>query len=256
MIIFFFVVFCLIMCGAVVFGIVTGIKEGTAQRRYYNEKKKFESAEPSNNTTGSVLSNANEEEDKGKTILDHRLLYHDDKVVSSVTYFVTEKHQKKSGPLEPVSLDAIGGYISPSGGYINFARFQVVGIKPSTKRRNTRIYEAFREEDALNQARAEGFIEPFEVKVLPADPPSERQLAYARRLGATIPEGACKQDVSAIIDRIVDEEEEPVREEIAKIANDVGLKFSRYHGATQIMNLACSLPPEKYSRFLHLNSER
>ncbi len=251
MIIFFFVFFCLIMCVAVIFGIVVGIKQGTAQRKYYKNRKMKAGTAYSSNSPNNSFSKT--EEQNNKTILDHRTIYHDDKVIGSVTFSVTEQHQKKDGPLQPVSLDAIGGYVSPSGGYINYARFQVIGIKPSTKRKNTRVYEAFYEEDAISQARAEGFVEPFEVKVLPAEPPSDRQLSYARNLGATIPEGACKQDVSAIIDRIVDEEEDPVEEKLAKIANDCGVKFSRYHGRTQIMNLALSLPPEEYSRFLHLD---
>lgn len=254
MISFFLGLFCLAICGAVIFGMVAGIKEGTAQRKYSRSRKMRAGDIDSSNKPSRPSSEREDENDK--TILERRTIYRGDRAIGSVTFSVIEQHQKKDGPLEPVSLDAIGGYVSPSGGYINYARFQVVGIKPSTKRRNTRIYEAFREEDALNQARAEGLVEPFEVKVLPVEPPSDRQLSYARSLGATIPEGACKQDVSAIIDRIVDEEEEPVEEQFAKAANDCGVKFSRYHGRTQIMNLAISLSPEEYSRFLRLSSER
>lgn len=251
MISFFLGLFCLAICGAVIFGTVVGIKKGTAQRKYYkNRKMRTGDLDFSNRSNKSFPE---KEEEKNKTVLERRTVYRGDKAIGSVTFSVTEQHQKKDGPLEPVSPDAIGGYVSPSGGYINYARFQVTGIKPSTKRRNTRIYETFHEEDALNQARAEGFVEPFEVKVLPAEPPSDRQLSYARSLGATIPEGACKQDVSAIIDRIVDEEEDPVGEKFAKVANDCGVKFSRYHGRAQIMNLATSLPPEEYSKFLRLS---
>jgi len=47
----------------------------------------------------------------------------------------------------------------------------------------------------------------------PADNPTDRQLAYAKNLGLRIPKGACKTDVSALISRAEDNDEEPAAPE-------------------------------------------
>lgn len=156
----------------------------------------------------------------------------------SVTTRYVEVRQKTKGLLSSVPLDALDGYVSPSGGFVNYARFQVSCINPATKRKNKRVYEVRTSEDACKCAENDGFIGPYEVSVLPSSPPSERQIAYAKTLEAVLPDGACALDVSAIISRITDKDESPVSPKLARQAHNLGLKFSRYHGKTAIMGLA------------------
>lgn len=169
----------------------------------------------------------------------------------SLTSHYVEVRQKTKGLLPAISLDVLDGYISPSGGFVNYARFQVIGINPSTNRKNKRVYEVRIEEDARKCAESEGLIEPFEITVLPSVPPSERQLEYAKVLEACIPDGACSLDVSAIISRITDNDEKPVSNKVAFQAQKYGLKFSRYHGRAAILKIAeASLSVMEYSNFV------
>ena len=49
--------------------------------------------------------------------------------------------QKTSGTLPAIPVSALDGYISPSGGFVNYGRFQVIGKNPATNRKNKRVYE-------------------------------------------------------------------------------------------------------------------
>lgn len=174
-------------------------------------------------------------------------------VESSVTmttrYIEVKQHTK--GLLPSVSLATIDGYVSPSGGFVNFARFQVTGMKPETKRKNKRIYEVRYKEEAVQLAEKDGLVAPFEVAVLPQKPPTERQLAYAKVLEAVLPDGACSLDVSAIISRITDNEEEMPREVVARQAHLFGVNFSRYFSTAAIMRAAeAQLSVVEYSNFV------
>jgi len=157
-----------------------------------------------------------------------------------------ETKQKTFGILPSISLEACDGYISPSGGFINYTIFQVTGKNPNTKRKNKRVIEAKTQEDACKKAAEKGLVEPFEVKVLPAPEPTERQIEYAQDLCAPIPKGACQYDVSAIISRIIDDCEEPVSEQFAKLANQYGIMFSRFESRNSIMKKAIGLPSQQY----------
>ena len=158
--------------------------------------------------------------------------------------------QKTSGTLPAIPISALDGYISPSGGFVNYGRFQVIGKNPATNRKNKRVYEVRNEDEARSHAESSGLVGPFEVSVLPSKPPSESQLSYAKSLGASIPDGACSHDVSAIISRITDNDESPVTEKLAHKAHIFGLKLSRYSGSKSINALASQLPPSEYLEFL------
>lgn len=168
----------------------------------------------------------------------------------SFSSYYTEIKQKTAGLLPAIPLSAWDGYISPSGGYVNFGRFQVTGINPKTNRKNKRIVEAQNAESAFECVRNMGLIAPFEVLVLPSLPPTERQLSYAKDLGAVIPDGACQVDISAIISRITDDDEGQAPEQLAHQAHIFGLKISRYHGRKAIMSISENLPRAKRGEFL------
>lgn len=161
-----------------------------------------------------------------------------------------EVRQKTPGILAAISRESWAGYISPSGGFVNFGKFQVIGKKPETNRKNKRIYYESEKKYACKRAEIDGLVEPFEVNILPMEAPSERQLAYVSDLGGMIPEGACAKDVSAIISRITDDDEESVDDNISKWAHMYGVHFSLYSGYKEIMRLALQLPIEDYHAFL------
>ena len=124
----------------------------------------------------------------------------------------------------------VGGYVSPSGGFVNFGRFRVSGMNASTGRKNTKRYEVRTEEEARAAATADGLGDPMTVEVEQNEGPTEQQVAYALDLKATIPAGACKADVSAIISRITDEDEAAPDPGLSRWAHDCGVRFSRFVG--------------------------
>lgn len=144
----------------------------------------------------------------------------------------------------------LSGYVSPSGGYVNWIVFEVTGINPKTGRINKRIYEARKEQEALDLAEKEGLQKPEIKKVLPIEPPTENQIGYLESWGITVPDGACKYDVSAILSRLEDSDDvvneirvskgaikeyirplEGPNEDFAMFAHEMGLHFSKFIGA-------------------------
>ena len=152
-----------------------------------------------------------------------------------------EVKQKSDSPLQPFSADAWDGYQSPSGGYVNFGTYQVTGINPKTNRKNKRKFEVLDEEKAIQMMIESGFGPPFDVSILPSREPTEAQIDYALDLGIAVPEDACFLDVSALISRVTDDDEEVASEALAAKAHEYGLKFSRYHGRATILRLASDL---------------
>lgn len=129
----------------------------------------------------------------------------------------------------------IGGYVSPSGGFVNFGRFRVSSVNSSTGRKNTRRYEVQTEDAARAAAAADGLVEPLTVEVEPQIEPTERQMEYALDLHAAIPAGACKDDVHAIISRIEDGDEAAPDPGLAQYAHAIGVHFSRYVGKRALL---------------------
>lgn len=147
---------------------------------------------------------------------------------------VVEAEVKQHTPGELPMAD-VGGYVSPSGGFVNYGRFRVSGVSGSTGRRNTKRYEVQTEADARAAATADGLVEPLTVEVEPQIAPTDRQMDYVLELEAMIPDGACKDDVSAIISRIVDEDEAAPDPGLSRWAHDCGVKFSRFVGRDALL---------------------
>lgn len=150
---------------------------------------------------------------------------------------VVEIKQKTQGVLLPIPSEWINNYVSQSGGFTNYSRYEVSGINPKTKRKNKRIFDCFSEQDAIEHMLLSGFTEPFTVKFVKFDEPTERQLSYAKDLGIQIPEGACKQDVSALISRVVDDDEALPSEFMVHQAMSRKVMFSRYVGAKTLVSI-------------------
>lgn len=148
-----------------------------------------------------------------------------------------EVKQRTRGELP---LAEIGGYVSPSGGFVNYGRFCVTGMNSSTGRKNTKRYEAQTEADARAAAADDGLVEPMTVQVEPQIPPTDRQMDYALELEAMLPDGVCKEDVSAIISRITDEDEAAPDPGLSLYAHACGVKFSRFVGEKALLSYMVS----------------
>lgn len=145
-----------------------------------------------------------------------------------------EEEVKQRTPGE-LPLADVGGYVSPSGGFVNYGRFLVSGTNSSTGRKNAKRYEVQNEAAARAAAAADGLVEPLVIEIEPQVEPTERQMDYALELEAMIPEGACKDDLSAIISRIVDEDEAAPDPGLSRYAHACGVKFSRFAGADSLL---------------------
>ena len=176
-----------------------------------------------------------------------------------ITRFYIEKLQREKGVLSSVHL---GGYQSPSGGYLNYARFSVVGRNETTGRKNTRKYSAKTAADALALASSDGLIDPEIKEIIPHSSPTQQQIDDAKAIGATIPSDACSEDAYAILFRInnaplcddcEDEDDDfelhkensiechevdPLpspTEEFAQYADSLGLHFSKFSSLDTIL---------------------
>lgn len=151
---------------------------------------------------------------------------------------------------ETMTLVDLRENTNPSGGFLNWSVYQIIGVNVNTKRNNKRQYEAKNEADAILKAEADGLTAPFEVTVIPHEEPTERQLEYLQSFGLSAPVGAKRGDISAILSRLEDatevvskkrlssdRAEERVRPlpspsaEFARFADAMGIMFSRYVGS-------------------------
>ena len=88
---------------------------------------------------------------------------------------------------------------------------------------------------STSRAAADGLVDPLTVQVEQQIPPTDRQMDYALEFEAMIPDGVCKDDVSAIISRIADEDEEAPDPGLSRYAHACGVKFSRFVGAKALL---------------------
>lgn len=160
---------------------------------------------------------------------------HQNKTETNLKSNKTTKVARSNKPIynfHPIDID---NYTSPSGGYINYATFRVQGINNETGRKNTKTFNAKNEKIAESTAIFNNLREPFEITAVTAQKPSNNQLNYAIDLGASIPNDVCAEDVSTIISRIVDDDMDSPNLELAKYADEVGICFSRFIGANELL---------------------
>ena len=144
-----------------------------------------------------------------------------------------EMPKRAKGMFTPAS---IGGYVSPSGGFVNYVRYSVKGKCVKTGKNKKYHYEAMSEAEVQAKAKEDGLTEPFKVQIEKMAPPSDSQLSYARSLDAVIPEGACKRDVTAILSRITEEDESP-DPGLVSFAHAYGVCFSRFIGKNELFRM-------------------
>lgn len=107
-------------------------------------------------------------------------------------------------------------------------QYEIKGKGKDTGRKRKRVYIAKNEQSAIQLAEADGIIID-EIKELPPDPPTERQLDYAKDLGIAIPPDATKDDVSNLISIKVNKDKLATERYIG-FARRYGIDPSRYVG--------------------------
>lgn len=156
---------------------------------------------------------------------------------------------------EGIPLVDLDGYICPSGGFVNWATYEVVGKNINTNRKNKRRYDAKSEDHAIKQAETDGLTGPYNIVAIKHEDPSDNQIQYLRSWGVSVPIGASKADASAILSRLEDETEtvsekkvshntteERVRllpgptPDFARFADGMGIRFSRYIGKAALFD--------------------
>ena len=99
-------------------------------------------------------------------------------------------------------------------------KFEISGKGKDTNRQRRRIYTATTESEAKQQAEIEGILIEG-IRQLPPDPPTDRQISYARDLGIFIPANITKDDLSDLISIIVDRD---------KPASEIHKNYGRMFG--------------------------
>lgn len=112
--------------------------------------------------------------------------------------------------------------------------YEVIGKGKDTGRRRRRIYRSSSESGARKLAEEDGTIVE-KINELPPDPPTERQLDYARDLGIFVPPNATKNDVSDLISIKVDNDK-PSTARHRSFARLYGLKPTEYIGKKQLFD--------------------
>lgn len=101
------------------------------------------------------------------------------------------------------------GYKSPSGGYSNTARFEIIGTNPKTGRKNKKEVTAPTQADAIIKAANEFGFTNIETTCIPFDKPTEPQLELAKKIHVFVPQDADKDDVACILSRMLDSNRSP-----------------------------------------------
>lgn len=112
--------------------------------------------------------------------------------------------------------------------------YEIKGKGKDTGRKRKRIYFAANELEAKRLAEDDGTLVE-EVVEIPPDPPTERQLDYARDLGISIPVNATKDDLSDLISLKVDRDK-PSTERHKKFGRAYGIEFTDYIGKKDLFN--------------------
>ncbi|MDN3523081.1 hypothetical protein [Halomonas ramblicola] len=111
-------------------------------------------------------------------------------------------------------------------------KYKVRGIGKDSGRSRSRTYTAKDEASARAKAEADGTAID-QIEELPPDPPTERQIAYAKDLRIRIPPDATKAELSDLISCKIDEDT-TASPQLMKIANEYEVETSRYTGEASV----------------------
>ena len=112
--------------------------------------------------------------------------------------------------------------------------YEVKGKGKDTGRKRKRTYSAANELEAKRLAEVDGTLVD-EITEMPPEPPTERQLDYAKDLGISIPANASKDDVSDLISLKVDRDR-PATERHKNFGRMYNLEFSDFIGKKRLFS--------------------
>lgn len=167
--------------------------------------------------------------------------YRQDGIFSAGVYtrsYLQPVGQIKKGIFE---MAEIGSYQSQSGGYINYNLYGVSETSVTKGKKRSRSIESLCEETAYAEALSLGMNPPYDIELKPAWEPTDRQLNYARDLHAVLPLNPSQYDVSAIISRIVDGDEDPPPVWLSMLAHENNVHFSRFIGYKALLEQCVSI---------------
>lgn len=113
-------------------------------------------------------------------------------------------------------------------------KFKIIGLHNETNRKRTFEIEAISNDQALELANERGLKEIIKIQEI-EHLPTENQLNYAKTLKIKIPEGVDFNDISALIDRKVNNDNEP-NAGLIDFANKRKLGFSKHIGEKNLYN--------------------
>jgi len=157
--------------------------------------------------------------------------------------FSGEKHNRISKPRKSLkecesNLPYINAEIFERGlnGYLNYGLYNVTGEDSSGATVSVKI-NSINEASAYQQALNSGINEPLKVTAEEFKTPTEQQIEYALDLGITLPDDACHEDVSCLINRVTEDDERSPEEALAIYADRKGSQFSAWIGEKAFFNL-------------------
>ncbi len=113
--------------------------------------------------------------------------------------------------------------------------FKAKAIYQATKQVRTVTLTAKSEAEAVLQLKQSGYSEPFEITEELPEPATSAQIEYARALQIEIPSDPTKDDLSALISKKKDNDNEP-NPGLVEFAIEKGLPFSKYIGKKALYN--------------------
>jgi len=116
---------------------------------------------------------------------------------------------------------------------MNYMLYQCRGTYAQTNRKRTLTIEAFTEDDAKEQLKQKGFIEPFEIERIQFPEVTNNQ---KDALGNIYFGDVCQFDASALLNKQYDKDSTP-NPELITYATECGVKFSYYIGKKALYDL-------------------
>lgn len=114
-------------------------------------------------------------------------------------------------------------------------KYKVRGISKETGRKRTLKLVAQNREKAEAELMTRGLLPPYEFEEEEFEPPTDRQIDYAIDLGIKISPTLTKKDLSALISKKVDDDED-ASEGLMKFAYDKNIYVSPYIGEKELWN--------------------
>lgn len=142
------------------------------------------------------------------------------------------------------------------GKFLNYRKYQVIGIG-KRGRKKTMLYCCRDEQQAAEKAIRDEIMAPLDIKVIEPEPPTERQLTYAKDLGIVISaadmENITKEDISCMISRAIgDDSAESPTPALMAMALEQNWQGSAYIGHKRLWHYIVKTADDKTLAALYI----